>query len=154
MRVAQSWLTEILRRDTPDWGVTAEELDAGFVRVGFEVEEVDSLDTVTGPLKIGRVAHIEELTNFRKPIRFCQVDVGEAEPRGIVQIVHGLGEHSRRYLRLITALLDAGFVVAADDHAGHGATAAAEDTWGDAGAEARGRTSAALAAAAKSPAVE
>ncbi|MGV7636581.1 phenylalanine--tRNA ligase subunit beta, partial [Mycobacterium kansasii] len=84
MRVAQSWLTEILRRDTPDWGVTADELDAGFVRVGFEVEEVDSLDTVTGPLKIGRVAHIEELTNFRKPIRFCQVDVGEAEPRGIV----------------------------------------------------------------------
>lgn len=57
-------------------------------------------------------------------------------PRGIVQIVHGLGEHSRRYLRLITVLLDAGFVVAADDHAGHGATAAAEDTWGDAGAEA------------------
>ena len=33
MRVAQSWLTEILRRDTPDWGVTADELDAGFVRV-------------------------------------------------------------------------------------------------------------------------
>ncbi|MDK9344971.1 alpha/beta hydrolase [Propionibacterium freudenreichii] len=35
-----------------------------------------------------------------------------------MQIVHGLGEHSRRYLHMITALLDAGFVVAADDHAG------------------------------------
>lgn len=42
--------------------------------------------------------------------------------RGVVQIVHGLGEHSRRYLHMITALLDAGFVVAADDHAGHGKT--------------------------------
>lgn len=44
-------------------------------------------------------------------------------PRGVVQVVHGLGEHSRRYLHLITTLLDAGFVVAADDHAGHGPTA-------------------------------
>lgn len=56
--------------------------------------------------------------------------------RGIVQIVHGLGEHSRRYLRMILALLDAGYVIAADDHAGHGATAMASGIWGDAGADA------------------
>lgn len=37
------------------------------------------------------------------------------QPRAIVQVIHGLGEHSRRYLRLITALLDAGVVVAAED---------------------------------------
>jgi alpha-beta hydrolase superfamily lysophospholipase len=55
--------------------------------------------------------------------------------RGIVQIVHGLGEHSRRYLRLITSLLDAGYVVAADDHAGHGRTAMTSGIWGDAGDE-------------------
>lgn len=53
--------------------------------------------------------------------------------RAIVQIVHGLGEHSRRYLHLITALLDAGFVVAADDHAGHGRTAMLSGVWQDAG---------------------
>lgn len=41
-------------------------------------------------------------------------------PRAIVQIVHGLGEHCGRYLHLISALVDAGFVVTADDHAGHG----------------------------------
>lgn len=56
-----------------------------------------------------------------------------AEPTAIVQIVHGLGEHSRRYLHLINALLDAGFVVAADDHAGHGATAVASGVWMDTG---------------------
>lgn len=55
------------------------------------------------------------------------------EPRAIVQIIHGLGEHSRRYLHLISALLDAGFVVAADDHAGHGRTAMQQGIWGDAG---------------------
>ncbi len=38
----------------------------------------------------------------------------------IVQICHGLGEHRRRYDRLARALVDAGFVVVAHDHRGHG----------------------------------
>lgn len=56
-------------------------------------------------------------------------------PRAIVHLVHGLGEHSRRYLRLIGKLLDAGFVVCADDHVGHGATAMASGVWADSGAD-------------------
>jgi lysophospholipase len=56
--------------------------------------------------------------------------------RGIVQVVHGLGEHSRRYLHLTSTLLDAGFAVVADDHAGHGRTAVLQGTWADAGARA------------------
>ena len=55
--------------------------------------------------------------------------------RAVVQVVHGLGEHSRRYLHMITRLLDAGFVVAADDHAGHGRTAMVSGEWGDTGAD-------------------
>jgi alpha-beta hydrolase superfamily lysophospholipase len=55
------------------------------------------------------------------------------KPIGIVQVVHGLGEHSRRYLHLILKLNEAGFVVSADDHVGHGKTAADSDTWGDYG---------------------
>lgn len=54
-------------------------------------------------------------------------------PRAVVQVVHGLGEHSRRYLHLTSALVDAGFVVVADDHAGHGRTAMQQGVWGDAG---------------------
>ncbi|MCF8572050.1 lysophospholipase [Gordonia sp. HY002] len=53
--------------------------------------------------------------------------------RGIVQLIHGLGEHSRRYLHLITTLLDAGFAVVADDHAGHGKTAAESGFWVETG---------------------
>src|SRR5690606_6692191 len=68
VRVAQSWLTETIRRTVPDWEVTPEELDAGFVRVGLEVEEVDRLEPVGGeiehPLVVGRVAEITELTEF------------------------------------------------------------------------------------------
>ncbi|MDR2759235.1 MAG: lysophospholipase [Spirochaetaceae bacterium] len=55
------------------------------------------------------------------------------KPRAIVQVVHGLGEHSRRYLHLILRLNEEGFVVSADDHVGHGKTAADSDTWGDFG---------------------
>lgn len=55
------------------------------------------------------------------------------KPRGVVQVVHGLGEHSRRYLHMILALNEAGFVVCADDHVGHGKTAYDSGTWGDAG---------------------
>jgi alpha-beta hydrolase superfamily lysophospholipase len=57
------------------------------------------------------------------------------KPRAIVQVVHGLGEHSRRYLHLILRLTEEGFVVSADDHVGHGKTAADSDTWGDFGAK-------------------
>ena len=57
--------------------------------------------------------------------------VPACEPTGIVQLVHGFGEHSRRYFHMIVALMDAGFIVAANDHVGHGATAIANNTWGD-----------------------
>ncbi len=43
-------------------------------------------------------------------------------PRGVVQLLHGVGEHAGRYAALIEALTAAGFVVYADDHRGHGRT--------------------------------
>ncbi|MCF6508883.1 phenylalanine--tRNA ligase subunit beta [Blastococcus sp. MG754426] len=81
MKVPVSWLSELV--DLPA-GTTVEELDAAFVRLGFEVEDVVRPPVTTGPLVVGRVLDIEELTGFKKPIRYCQVEVGEAEPRGIV----------------------------------------------------------------------
>lgn len=45
-----------------------------------------------------------------------------AQPKGCVQIVHGLGDHARRYDHLAAALNRAGYSVYADDHRGHGAT--------------------------------
>lgn len=57
--------------------------------------------------------------------------VPAAKPVGIIQLVHGFGEHSRRYLHMIVKFLDAGFIVAADDHVGHGKTALENGAWGD-----------------------
>lgn len=44
------------------------------------------------------------------------------EPRAVVQLLHGLGEHAMRYEALATKLVAAGYSVYADEHRGHGAT--------------------------------
>ncbi len=56
-----------------------------------------------------------------------------AKPVGIVQIAHGMGEHSLRYANVAGFLNDAGFHVYANDHRGHGRTAVSKDALGDFG---------------------
>lgn len=84
MRIPYSWLRETLIAGAPGFDITAQEMEQALLRVGHEVEDVHTLGPVTGPFKVGRVVEIEELTEFKKPIRSCRVDVGEAEPRDIV----------------------------------------------------------------------
>jgi alpha-beta hydrolase superfamily lysophospholipase len=47
----------------------------------------------------------------------------DRSPRAAVQLTHGMGEHARRYEHVARALNDAGLVVYAQDHRGHGASA-------------------------------
>lgn len=84
MRLPYSWLREAVRAGAPGWDVPAEELEQTLIRIGHEVEEVIPVGPVSGPLTVGRVAQIEELTEFKKPIRAVKVDVGEPELRDIV----------------------------------------------------------------------
>ena len=51
----------------------------------------------------------------------------EGPPRAVLQIAHGLAEHSARYARLAAALNEAGYGAYANDHRGHGPKAAAAD---------------------------
>ena len=53
------------------------------------------------------------------------------KPRAVIQLIHGYGEHSRRYLHMISKFQQAGFVVYADDHIGHGKTGYDGGTHGD-----------------------
>ncbi len=46
-----------------------------------------------------------------------------AKPKAAVQIAHGAAEHALRYARFAKYLNQAGYVVYADDHRGHGKTA-------------------------------
>lgn len=84
MRLPYSWLRDVVQAGAPGWDVTPDELEQTLIRIGHEVEEIIPVGPVTGPLTVGRVAEIEELTEFKKPIRAVKVDVGEAEPRDIV----------------------------------------------------------------------
>jgi len=84
MRVPYSWLREVVSVGAPGWDVTPDDLEQALVRIGHEVEEVITLGPVDGPLTVGRVIEIEELTEFKKPIRACKVDVGEDDAREII----------------------------------------------------------------------
>jgi alpha-beta hydrolase superfamily lysophospholipase len=53
--------------------------------------------------------------------------------RGIVQIAHGMGEHALRYRPIAHALVNAGYIVYANDHRGHGELAARANALGDFG---------------------
>ncbi|MDT5347937.1 MAG: phenylalanyl-tRNA synthetase beta chain [Mycobacterium sp.] len=84
MRLPYSWLREVVTAGAPGWDVAPGDLGQTLVRIGHEVEEVITLGPVDGPLTVGRVTAIEELTGFKKPIRACLVDVGGDQPQEIV----------------------------------------------------------------------
>jgi phenylalanyl-tRNA synthetase beta chain len=84
MRLPYSWLREIVQRGAPGWDVEPHDLEQALIRVGHEVEGIITLGPVSGPLTIGRVSAIEELAEFKKPIRACKVNVGEESDRDIV----------------------------------------------------------------------
>jgi phenylalanyl-tRNA synthetase beta chain len=84
MRLPYSWLRDVIAAGAPGFQASADELEQTLIRIGHEVEEVIAVGPVSGPLTVGRVTEIEELTDFKKPIRAVKVDVGETEPRDIV----------------------------------------------------------------------
>ena len=111
MRAPVSWIAEFA--ELPD-GLTGPELGEALVRAGLEVERVESpADGVSGPLVVGRVASIEELTEFKKPIRFCLVDVGEPAPRGVVCGARNFAEGDLVVAALPGAVLPGPFPIAA-----------------------------------------
>ncbi len=82
MRVPISWLREYAELPA---GADAREIARRLIAAGLEVESIDELGTdLTGPLVVGRVLAVEELTEFKKPIRYCQVDVGNPEAQNII----------------------------------------------------------------------
>ncbi|TQJ86867.1 phenylalanine--tRNA ligase subunit beta [Streptomyces sp. SLBN-31] len=76
MRVPLSWLREYVDLPATETGRDVQEK---LVSAGLEVETVEHLGAdIKGPLVVGQVLTIEELEGFKKPIRFCTVDVGQA----------------------------------------------------------------------------
>lgn len=113
MRVPYSWLREVVAAGAPDWDVAPAELEQTLIRIGHEVEEVIELGPVDGPLTVGRVTDIEELTGFKKPIRFCHVDVGDDVDREIVCGARNFVAGDLVVVALPGTTLPGGFAIAA-----------------------------------------
>jgi phenylalanyl-tRNA synthetase beta chain len=116
MRVPVSWLREFV--DVPATA-TAEDILAALVAVGFEEEDVHTFG-VTGPVVVGQVLEFtaEPQTNG-KTINWCLVDVGEAEPRGIVCGAHNFAVGDKVVVSLPGAVLPGPFPIAARKTYGH-----------------------------------
>ncbi|MET7681704.1 phenylalanine--tRNA ligase subunit beta [Streptomyces sp. NPDC005423] len=115
MRVPLSWLREYVDLPATE---TGRDVQAKLISVGLEVETVEQLgDGLKGPLVVGKVLTIEELEGFKKPIRFCTVDVGRAngtgEPQEIVCGARNFAVGDKVVVVLPGAVLPGGFAIAA-----------------------------------------
>lgn len=115
MRVPLSWLREYV--DLPPTE-TGRDVQAKLVAVGLEVETVEQIGAgLKGPLVVGQVLTIEELEGFKKPIRFCTVDVGSAngtgEPQEIVCGARNFAVGDKVVVVLPGAVLPGDFAIAA-----------------------------------------
>nr|WSZ18505.1 phenylalanine--tRNA ligase subunit beta [Streptomyces canus] len=115
MRVPLSWLREYVDLPATE---TGRDVQAKLVSAGLEVETVEHLGAdLKGPLVVGQVLTIEELEGFKKPIRFCTVDVGRAngtgEPQEIVCGARNFQVGDKVVVVLPGATLPGGFSIAA-----------------------------------------
>ncbi|MDQ1011836.1 phenylalanyl-tRNA synthetase beta chain [Streptomyces sp. V4I23] len=115
MRVPLSWLREYVDLPATE---TGRDVQAKLISAGLEVETVEQLGTgLKGPLVVGQVLTIEELDGFKKPIRFCTVDVGQAngtgEPQEIVCGARNFSVGDKVVVVLPGAVLPGDFAISA-----------------------------------------
>ncbi|MGW4006329.1 phenylalanine--tRNA ligase subunit beta, partial [Streptomyces nigra] len=115
MRVPLSWLREYVDLPATE---TGRDVQAKLISAGLEVETVEQLGAdLKGPLVVGQVLTIEELEGFKKPIRFCTVDVGQAngtgEPQEIVCGARNFSVGDKVVVVLPGATLPGGFSISA-----------------------------------------
>lgn len=126
MRIPLSWLAEYV--SLPEGDAVSIVADV-LTRLGVEVDGVHRTD-LAGPLVIGRVLEIEDLTEFKKPIRYCQVEVGEPQPRGVVCGATNFAVGDLVVAALPGAVLPGGFAITARktyDHVSDGMICSARE---------------------------
>ncbi|MFI5080297.1 MAG: phenylalanine--tRNA ligase subunit beta [Streptosporangiales bacterium] len=111
MRVPLSWLAEYAALGTPlpEPGDVARRLTAA----GLEVETFEPAGRDISGVIVAEVTQIEELTEFRKPIRYCQVSTGTGEPRSVICGAVNFTEGDRVPFAQPGAVLPGGFEIGA-----------------------------------------
>jgi phenylalanyl-tRNA synthetase beta chain len=116
MRVPVKWLRDYVAVPSD---ATAEDILADLVKVGFEEEDIHTFG-VSGPVVVGTVLEFTpEPQSNGKTINWCQVDVGEPEPRGIVCGAHNFAVGDKVVVSLPGAVLPGPFPIAARKTYGH-----------------------------------
>ncbi|MSO26703.1 MAG: phenylalanine--tRNA ligase subunit beta [Candidatus Nanopelagicales bacterium] len=119
MRAPVSWLRELVEIPADQ---TGRDIAARLIRAGLEVETVETIGGgVTGALFVGRVVEIEELSEFKKSIRWCQVDVGAAGGgiRGIICGARNFVVDDIVVVALPGTVLPGGFKIVSRETYGH-----------------------------------
>ncbi len=118
MRVPVSWLRDYV--DLPA-DLDVKELADRLTFLGLKLEALEAAGAdVTGPLLVGRVLAFEEEEHSNgKTIRWCQVEVGAGEPRGIVCGARNFATDDLVVIALPGAVLTGGFEIAARKTYGH-----------------------------------
>ena len=118
MRVPVAWLREMV--DLPD-SVDTVALAARLTTFDLKLEEIHTAGAgLEGPLVVGRVLSAEpEPQKNGKTIRWCAVDVGEGEPRGIVCGADNFEAGALVVVALPGAVLPGGFAITARKTYGH-----------------------------------
>ncbi len=110
MKLPLSWLAEYV---TLPKKVSLDQIVEGFVKVGFEVEGVENpADNIQGALVVGQVVSIEELTEFKKPIRYVALNCGEKNLRYVVCGATNFKEKDFVVVAMPGSVLPGGFAIA------------------------------------------
>ena len=116
MRVSLNWLLEVAGVDP---GTDPAEVARRLTAAGLEVESVEQVGHDIQGVVVAEVTGIEELTGFKKPVRYCQVDTGSGEPRGVICGAVNFRAGDRVPLALPGARLPGGFEIGARKTYGH-----------------------------------
>ena len=84
MRVPLSWLLPAAGLDESAADVAPDEVARRLTAAGLEVETVEQVGHDISGVVVAEVTGIEELTGFKKPVRYCQVSTGAAEPSSVI----------------------------------------------------------------------
>ncbi len=116
MRVSLNWVLEVAGVDT---GTDPAEVARRLTAAGLEVESVEQVGHDISGVVVAEVTEIEELTGFKKPVRYCQVDTSSGESRGVVCGAVNFAVGDRVPLALPGARLPGGFEIGARKTYGH-----------------------------------
>ena len=120
MRIPLSWL----RQYAPvGENVPAGEVARRLTGAGLEVETVEPVGHDISGVVVARVTEVEELTGFRKPVRYCGVDTGSGERHVICGAVN-FAAGDKVALAAPGAVLPGGFEIVPESHADQSAAMA------------------------------